>query len=176
MISNYGPSGKIALHCFLVRFLCGVRNNRIARRPGLSGRSGRPVAGWPGRAEAGHYYDTFAFRDQHCRSHQPFCGFARCRFCAVGRPAGYPLPLVPTDQCIVDVTSAYGGFALVPSPIVADPRLRWGTYAGELPEGRSLCEHVVFCDRLRTLTGKRVVVLQEIDDVYRAEVSERESV
>lgn len=139
-------------------------------------RVGRPVAGWPGRAEAGHYYDTFAFRDQHCRSHQPFCGFARCRFCAVGRPAGYPLPLVPAGQQIVDVTSAYGGFALMPSPIVADPRLRWGTYAGELPEGRSLCEHVVFCDRLRTLTGKRVVVLQEIDDVYRAEVSERESV
>lgn len=49
MISNYGPSGKIALHCFLVRFLCGVRNNRIARRPGLSGRSGddfsRPTQG-----------------------------------------------------------------------------------------------------------------------------------
>ena len=132
-------------------------------------RIGEPVDGWPGWSAVGHYYDTFAFRDQFHRSHRPFCGFARCRSCSAGRSAGYPLPLVPADQSIVDVTAAYGGFALLPSRIVSDPRLNWSTYSGDLPEARSLCEHVIFCDRLRTLTGKRVVVLQAIDDVYRAE-------
>jgi hypothetical protein len=30
-----------------------------------------------------------------------------------------------------------------------------------------LVEHVVFCERLRTLFSKRVVVLQDVDCVYR---------
>ena len=130
---------------------------------------GRPVKEWPELAKTGHYYDTFAYRDIHHHSHQPFCGFAQCRSCDPGRLDKYPLPLVPENQAVVDVASAFGGFALLPTAITRDERIRWSTYSDNLAAENSMCEHVIFCDRLRTIASKRVVVLQNVNDVYRFE-------
>ncbi len=128
---------------------------------------GRPAAGMPGYRLADHYYDTFAFQDLHHRNHAPFCPFARCRYCGGQRPAPFPLPLVPADRPIVDVAAAFGGFAVLPTALLRDPRLRWTTYGTGVAQAAMLAEHVAFCDRLRTLTGKRIVVLQDVDCVTR---------
>jgi len=128
---------------------------------------GEPVAEMPGWMKADHYFDTYALQDIHHLSHFPFCGFARCRRCAASRPEGYPVPLIPADTPIVDVAAAFGGFALVPTDLLRDPRLRWTTYSMGFDRSQVLVEHVAFCERLRTLSGRRVVVLQDVDCVYR---------
>jgi len=121
----------------------------------------------PGWSTADHYFDTFAFQDADHRHHHPFCGFARCRRCRVAGGPPRPLPLIPADRGIVDVAAAFGGLAVLPTRFLADPRIRWTTYGSGVEQERSLSEHVVFCDRLRTITGTRVVVLQEVDRVFR---------
>ena len=123
--------------------------------------------GMPGFAIADHYFDTFAYQDIGHRHHHPFCGFARCRRCREDGSRSYPLPLVPADRAIVDVAAAFGGFALIRSETLRDPRIRWSTYGSGCDQERVLSEHVVFCDRLRTITGTRVVVLQDVDCIYR---------
>jgi len=130
-------------------------------------RIASPALGMPGFAVCDHYFDTFAFQDIGHRHHHPFCGFARCRRCREDGTQQYPLPLVPADRPIVDVAAAFGGFALVTTQTLRDPRIRWTTYGSGCDQERVLAEHVVFCDRLRTVTGKRIVVLQSIDCVYR---------
>lgn len=128
---------------------------------------GTPAPDMPGYVVADHYFDTFAFQDlDHCH-HHPYCCFARCRRCALGRPANYPLRIVPESVAVLDVAAAFGGFALVPTAVLGDERIRWTTYATGFDRARALAEHVVFCDRLRTIAGKRIVVLQDVDCVYR---------
>ncbi len=128
---------------------------------------GTPAPGIPGYVVADHYFDTFAFQDiDHCH-HHPYCCFTRCRRCRLGRPANYPLRLVPESAAVLDVAAAFGGFALVPTALLRDERIRWTTYATGFDRARALAEHVVFCDRLRTIAGKRVVVLQDVDCIYR---------
>ena len=124
-----------------------------------------PVADMPGCAVAGHYYDTFTFHDVSHRQSHPFCAFARCRRCRDRDRLS--LPLIPPDRRIVDVAAAFGGLALLPTAILRDPRIRWTTYGGGVDQPQALCEHVVFCDRLRTVTGRRIVVLQDVDCLYR---------
>jgi len=134
-----------------------------ARIPGIAA----PCPVLPGRAIADHYFDTFAFQDADHRHHHPSCAFARCRRCRAGATAPHPLPLIPADRPIVDVAAAFGGLALVPTALLRDPRIRWTTYGCGHDQTQVLAEHVVFCDRLRTITGTRVVVLQDVDCVYR---------
>lgn len=121
----------------------------------------------PEWAVADHYFDTFAFQDAHHRNLHPFCMFARCRRCRAGGRPDDPRFLIPTGRPIVDVAAAFGGLALVPTEILRDPRIRWTTYGTGFDQDRVVAEHVVFCDRLRTITGRRVVVLQDVDCVYR---------
>lgn len=128
---------------------------------------GSPAPDMPGYVLADHYFDTFAFQDaDHCH-HHPYCCFTRCRRCRLGRPPDHPQRLVGEGVPILDVAAAFGGFALLPTRLLADGRIRWSTYATGFDRARALSEHVVFCDRLRTITGKRVVVLQDVDCVYR---------
>lgn len=127
----------------------------------------RPCPEMPGWALADHYFDTFAFQDAEHRHHHPFCAFARCRRCRPDRRQSHPLPLIPANVPVVDVAAAFGGLALVPTWILRDPRIRWTTYGSGADQSRVLAEHVLFCDRLRTVTGRRVVVLQDVDCVYR---------
>lgn len=126
-----------------------------------------PCPDMPNWAIADHYFDTFAFQDAGHRHHHPFCAFARCRRCGPSRPPGHRQHLIPSTAAIVEVAAAFGGLALVPTSILRDPRIRWTTYGSGFEQEQMLAEHVVLCDRLRTITGRRVVVLQDVDCVYR---------
>jgi len=113
-----------------------------------------------------HYYDTYPFVDMDDRSHYPNCAFEKCGLCVHG-PKGINRTLISSDASVVDVKSAFGGFVFIKPDILNDKRIRWDTVSYEITKDESLCEHVLFCDRLRTITGKRIVVLQDIDKLYR---------
>lgn len=114
----------------------------------------------------GHYYDTFAFVDASGHSHWPRCVFRSCKQCECDRRRQAAVTVAAADEAVCDgdidsdglleVRSAYGGFALVRASVLQDPRLRWDTV--DLSGKYALCEHVLFCERLRLLSGKRVVV------------------
>jgi len=113
-------------------------------------------------------FDTFSFHDLEGNTHYPHCLFQKCVLCATARPiAGNTLPTVPESPAVVDVMSAFSGFAVIQSDILTHPRIRWATASFDFTGKMSMCEHVFFCDRLRTVTGKKVVVVQDIDDLYR---------
>jgi hypothetical protein len=100
------------------------------------------------------------------RDNADYLPHAFARFEAWER-AGLPLRYYFLENDSLDVAAAFGGFALVPTTLLRDERIRWTTYATGFDRARALAEHVVFCDRLRTITGKRIVVLQDVDCIYR---------
>jgi hypothetical protein len=112
-------------------------------------------------------FDTFSFVDKDHRTHFPMCPFEKCMLCANIRPKTSTLQLYPESDEVVDVRSAFSGFAIIESSILSHPRIRWSTFAFDNTGRMSLCEHTIFCDRLITVTGKRVVVVQSVDDIYR---------
>lgn len=112
-------------------------------------------------------FDTFSYHDASCRTHFPLCPFAKCMLCASVRPADYALGIIPESQDVADMRSAFSGFGLIQSEALNHPRIRWQTLAFDHTGKSSLCEHALFCDRLITVTGKRVVVVQSVDDVFR---------
>jgi hypothetical protein len=116
-----------------------------------------------------HYFDTYAFLDDNQRSHFPYCAFEKCRLCEAGRPATatYPRPLIPRDKRFVHVSSAFGGFALVPASVLMNPRVRWSSHSTGFEGKLMIAEHVVFCDRLLTATGKGIILLQNVDSLSR---------
>jgi GT2 family glycosyltransferase len=109
-----------------------------------------------------HYYDTFAFVDELDHNFWPNCNFAACKQCKQVRKAN-PAMLIPADQELVDVRSAFGGFAIVESAILNDTNVRWKTL--DLFGKFSVCEHVAFCDALRKKYNKRIVVDQRVNNV-----------
>jgi hypothetical protein len=118
------------------------------------------------RPDTGHYAGTRTLRDVHHRCHHPRCIFARCRRC---RGHGAPESddaLVPTETRVVDVAAAFGGLAVVPTQLLCDRRIRWTAYQPSSSRDEEQSEHVVFCDRLRNVSGKRVVILQDVDCVH----------
>lgn len=102
-----------------------------------------------------HYYDTYAFVNAQDRCYWPKCDFERCVACQGSIPVG---------QAVIDVRCAFGGFALVESAALNDRRVRWRPLGA--PGRVTVCEHVAFCDALRVVTEKRVVVAQQASDVY----------
>lgn len=116
----------------------------------------------------GHYHDTANFYDSGHIRHHPRCVFARCRRCAGTHSGDGGEPPIPEDRAVVDVAAAFGGLALLPTNILQDRRIRWSSYRQAPGEPDGLAEHLLFCERLRTVTGKRVVVLQDVDCVYSA--------
>jgi len=113
-----------------------------------------------------HYYDTYSFVDTKSRVHYPNCAFTKCRLCE-NYPQGVNRVKVPEEEDVVEVNSCFGGFAIIETKILNDKRIRWGTVGYEPKMDLSLCEHVLFCDRLRTITGKKVVIVQSADKVFR---------
>jgi GT2 family glycosyltransferase len=110
-----------------------------------------------------HYYDTYPFISSTGHSYYPYCSFQRCLQCVHIHPPDMKLPLVPASQKVVDVQSCFGGLVLVDSAILADTRVRWGTLSHTYTGLQTLSEHVLFCDRLRTISGKRIVVVQDVE-------------
>lgn len=112
----------------------------------------------------GHYYDTFALYNDKHQSYWPYCGFEKCAICkAVSYPNRTAIPKEP----VTDVTSVFSGFAMMQTSILNDTRIYWHTVNYDLSKDEGLCEHVMFCDKVRTITGKRIVMVQEADKIYR---------
>lgn len=101
-----------------------------------------------------HYYDTFAFVSNESKSYWPNCIFKTCSRCK--------LTSIPESQNVVDVDSAFGGFALIESDNLNNNFIKYDTISAF--ENYSLCEHVLFCKSLKTLTNKRIVILQSTRD------------
>ena len=126
-----------------------------------------PIADLPGMSATEHSYDTYAFHDDQYVSHDPYGAFERWTMCPAVTPSGAMRRRVSRDLGIVDVAAAFAGVALVPTSLPRCPRVRWDSYGTGIGGHSMLAEHVVFCDRLRTVSGGRVVVLQGVDRIYR---------
>lgn len=114
-----------------------------------------------------HFYDTFSFYDKNNKTFWPYCAFEKCSYCKDNRQACKYRTVIPTDVDVVDVGSGFGGFALIRTEIVNDPRIKWDTASYEVQKDESLCEHFLFCYLLRKLTGKRIVIMQHVNNIYR---------
>lgn len=117
-----------------------------------------------------HYYDTFAFVDEFGHNFWPKCNFEQCQQCQQCRTSkdnkdniASTHQAIPKDRAVVDVRSAYGGFSIVETSILNDENVRWKTI--DLFGKYALCEHIAFCEAIRTRFQKRVVVDQTVDTV-----------
>jgi len=143
-----------------------VHINAILKRGGLDVSGASPIPD-DAKIDLNHYYDTYTYYDTKGYSHFPVCAFKKCNMCARIRTPQYSLPLVEANQSIVEVRSAFGGFALIDSEAINHPRIRWSTLPFDHTGDKTLCDHVLFCDRLQAVTGKKIVVLQDIDTILR---------
>lgn len=113
-----------------------------------------------------HFYDTYSFFDKSNKTFYPMCAFEKCRVCS-SKEMETQRERVPKEQPIVDISSAFGGFVFIKGSILNDKRIRWDTMCYDIEKDQSLCEHVIFCERLKTITEKRIVMLQNVDSLYR---------
>jgi glycosyltransferase involved in cell wall biosynthesis len=112
-----------------------------------------------------HFYDTFSFYDTNNKTFWPYCAFEKCKSCK--REDCMDRKSIPKEQDIVDVSSSFSGFCLINTEIINNKLIRWDTLSHEVKKDESVCEHFLFCNMLRKLTQKRIVVLQSVDDIYR---------
>ena len=112
-----------------------------------------------------HFYDTFSFYDSNNKTFWPYCAFEKCQLCK--RQDCMDRKSIPKELEMVDVASAFSGFCLIKTDIINNKLIRWETMSHEVKKDESVCEHFMFCKMLSKLTEKRIVVLQNVDDIYR---------
>jgi hypothetical protein len=112
-----------------------------------------------------HFYDTYSFIDKHGKSFYPMCPFAKCPVCSKYQPTAHPR--VPHEDGVVEVNSCFGGFVCIQTDVLNTPSVRWDTILYDIENDKALCEHYLFCDRLRAVLKKKIVVLQNVDNIYR---------
>jgi hypothetical protein len=112
-----------------------------------------------------HYYDTFSFYDTNNKTFWPHCAFDKCKICK--RADCMDRTSISEDSDVVDVNSGFGGFALIKTDILNDNRIRWETLSHEVSKDESICEHFLFCYTLKKITNKRIVILQNVNEIYR---------
>lgn len=113
-----------------------------------------------------HFYDTFSIYNKDGHTFYPQCPFEKCMICSK-RPLKKGYSRIPLEPKIVDISSGFAGFVFIKSDILNNPNIRWNTLCYNNENDQSLCEHVLFCDRLKSITNKRIVLLQDIDTLYR---------
>jgi hypothetical protein len=143
-----------------------VYTNEQLKRMGINIRTPVPLPDNE-RIDLLHNFDTFTLITDDNVMYYPACPFRRCLICPYIRDANKKLPIIEPEQNIIDCRSTFNGFGLIDSSAFNHPRVRWDTIAYDQTGNMSLCDHVLMCDRLRTVTGKRIVLLQNIDDVLR---------
>lgn len=114
----------------------------------------------------GHYNDTFSLVDRNFKMHHPMCPFEKCKLCTTQRP-GTNRTRIPEEDDVVEMRACYGGLALVSTEALNHPNVRWDTISYESKMDLSTCEHLLFCERLRAVTGKKVVIVQSVDSIFR---------
>ena len=113
-----------------------------------------------------HFYDTFSLYNKDGHTFYPQCAFEKCMICSK-KPLRKGYTRIPLEPNIVDIASGFAGFVFIKSDILNNPNIRWGTVCYNNENDQSLCEHVLFCDRLKSVTNQRIVLLQNIDTLYR---------
>lgn len=128
-------------------------------------QSGNPSLNLPDNKffSVNHYYDSFAFVDLQDHNYWPNCNFIACKKCKETRKAD-PEKMIPVTQDIIPVRSAFGGFAIVDNTVLNDERVMWKTL--DLFDKYSICEHVAFCDSIRNVSGKQIVVMQKVQNIH----------
>eukprot|EP00959_Pyramimonas_sp_CCMP1952_P314974 6592624-Pyramimonas_sp.AAC.3 len=94
-----------------------------------------------------HYFDTFSFY-KNSKNYFPYCAFEKCKFCVCFRQNKETKPLIPESEPIVDIDCGFGGFCLVKGSILNHPNIKWATKSLSYEDKLSLCEHVMFFERL----------------------------
>jgi glycosyltransferase involved in cell wall biosynthesis len=112
----------------------------------------------------GHFYDTFSFFNTDNKTFWPYCGFKKCKICKRNDVEDRE---AEEEKDITDVKCVFGGFSIIENEILNNPKIRWDTVSYDVKKTESLCEHYLFCDRLKLLTNKRIVVCQNVDKIYR---------
>jgi hypothetical protein len=113
-----------------------------------------------------HYFDTYATIDNNSIFMYPLCPFKKCNLCAPMRKQ-FNYELIPEDQHIAEVKSSFAGFAIIKTEIFNNINVRWDSICLNTNKHTSICEHILFCDRVKTVSGKKVVVLQAVQDIFR---------
>lgn len=115
-----------------------------------------------------HYYDTYSVVDLDNKSFFPRCPFQKCKKCrTLTDEHNLIAPSIKENQAVVEVKACFGGFVFIHTNILNIHNVRWDTLMYNMKEDKSTCEHVLFCDRLRSITNKKIVVLQDVDKIYR---------
>jgi hypothetical protein len=117
-----------------------------------------------------HYYDTYSIIDINRKSFFPKCPFEKCTICTnyhINNEKIKHIPRIGTRENVVEVSCCFGGFVLIKTDALNHPKIRWDTVCFDLDNDKSLCEHLLFCDRLKSITNQKIVILQNIDRIYR---------
>lgn len=96
-----------------------------------------------------HYYDTYAFVSSNKELFWPNCIFSSCKKCK----STNDIKVQPIN--LLDVESAFGGFALIKTDIFKNEAVGYGVF--DL-NGMLSCEHIGFCQNLINFCHKRVCV------------------
>ena len=110
-----------------------------------------------------HYFDTYAYTDTNGHSHYPKCAFMKCKVCNNSKTSSNK---IDESNHIVDVNSCFGGFVLIDNDLFNSYDIRWDTITYN-QDTECLCEHVLFCYQIKRIAKKRIVVLQNLDNVFR---------
>lgn len=113
-----------------------------------------------------HYADVNALVDHEYKMHPPLCPFEKCNLCTNQR-MGANRTRYPKDQDIVDVRACWGGFVIVDSAALSHETVRWDSISYETKMDLSMSEHVLFCERLRAVTGKKIGIAQHVDKIFK---------
>ena len=99
--------------------------------------------------DSAYYYDSFAFVDFHGKYYHPGCVFERCKNPKVN--------LIKKDSKVVEVKSAFAGFAVIDSDVLRNKKVKW-----RIVNSKAMCEHIGFCNNIIKHTKKRIVVCPQI--------------
>ncbi len=113
-----------------------------------------------------HFFDTYPTVTKESIMMYPFCPFKKCQLCAPVR-SQIEYDLIEESEELADVNSTFGGLSLIDTKIFNNAFVKWDTICLNMTKHTCLCEHVIFCDRIRSISGKRIVVLQDVKNCYR---------
>lgn len=142
-----GMISPFALHVHDVEKLSAEMKERHADKI-----KGRPLISF------GHYYDSFALYYNDGHNTWPHCRFTSCTQCSEMN-IKYNITCIKTntEDPLEEVRSIFGGFSMVDGSLLQDPRVCWD-WVNMNTSSISICEHFFFCERIRLLHDKKIVL------------------
>ncbi len=113
-----------------------------------------------------HYFDTYPTITKESIMMYPLCPFKKCLLCAPTR-SQFEYELIPESESIAEVQSTFGGLSFIDTKVFNEPSVKWDTICLNMVKHTCLCEHILFCDRVKSVSGRKVVILQNIKNCFR---------